>query len=103
MLRDRFSRCFSQAARFRRPRALRAATLGETFPSMGTGSSRSARYCLSSAADENPVESYLCGRGWRARALTPNYMAALQTSVMSPYEVSDIRPGQAFKARASEP
>ena len=48
---------------------------------------------------ENPVEAYLRRRGWKERALTRNYMAALQTSVMSLYEVSDIVPGASFRAR----
>ena len=40
----------SPTARFRRPRALRAAVRGEMLPSIGTGSSRSTRYCVSSMA-----------------------------------------------------
>ena len=48
---------------------------------------------------ENAVEAYLRRRGWRERALTRSYMAALQTSVMSLYEVSDLMPGQSFRAR----
>ena len=48
---------------------------------------------------ENPVEAYLRRRGWKERALTRNYMAALQTSVMSLYEVSDLVPGESFRAR----
>jgi len=49
--------------------------------------------------DENPVETYLRRRGWKERALARSYMAALQTSVMSLYEVSDLVPGQSFRAR----
>lgn len=49
--------------------------------------------------DENPVETYLRRRGWKERALSRSYMAALQTSVMSLYEVSDLVPGQSFCAR----
>jgi hypothetical protein len=49
--------------------------------------------------DENPVEIYLQRRGWKERALTRSYMAALQTSVISLYEVSDLMPGQSFRAR----
>ena len=49
--------------------------------------------------DENPVEIYLRRHGWKERALTRSYMAALQTSVMSLYEVSDLMPGQSFRAR----
>lgn len=48
---------------------------------------------------ENPVEAYLRRRGWKERALTRSYMAALQTSVMSLYEVSDLVPGESFRAR----
>ena len=48
---------------------------------------------------ENPVEAYLRRRGWKERALTRNYMAALQTSVMSLYEVSDLVPGESLRAR----
>jgi len=48
---------------------------------------------------ENPVEAYLRRRGWKERAATRAYMTALQDSVMSLYEVSDILPGQSFRAR----
>lgn len=47
----------------------------------------------------NPVEAYLHRRGWKERALTRSYIAALQTSVMSLYEASDIVPGASFRAR----
>jgi hypothetical protein len=49
--------------------------------------------------DENPVEAYLRRRGWKGRVATRAYMTALQGSVMSLYEVSDIVPGQSFRAR----
>lgn len=49
--------------------------------------------------DENPVEAYLHRRGWKERAATRAYMTALQGSVMSLHEVSDILPGQSFRAR----
>jgi hypothetical protein len=49
--------------------------------------------------DENPVEAYLRRRGWKERVTTRAYMTALQTSVMSLYEVSDIVPGQSLRAR----
>lgn len=49
--------------------------------------------------DENPIEVYLRRRGWKERAITRNYMGALQTSVMSLYEASDIVPGESFRAR----
>jgi hypothetical protein len=48
---------------------------------------------------ETPVEAYLRRRGWKERALTRSYMAALQTSVMSLYEVSDLVPGESLRAR----
>jgi hypothetical protein len=48
---------------------------------------------------ENPVETYLRRRGWKERALTRSYMAALQTSAMSLYEVSELVPGQSLRAR----
>ena len=57
--------------------------------------------------DENPVEIYLRRHGWKERTLTRSYMAVLQTSVMSLYEVSDIVSGQSFRAsdliRGGEP
>ena len=49
--------------------------------------------------DTNPVEAYLKRRGWKESVATRAYMAALQTSVMSLYEVSDIVPGQSLRAR----
>jgi len=49
--------------------------------------------------DENPVESYLRRNSWKERALTRSYMAALQASVMSLYEVSAVVPGESFRAR----
>jgi len=49
--------------------------------------------------DENPVEAYLRRRGWKERVATRTYMTALQGSVMSLHEVSDIVPGQSFRAR----
>jgi hypothetical protein len=48
--------------------------------------------------DENPVEAYLRRRGWKERVTTRAYMTALQTSVMSLYEVSDIVLGQSLRA-----
>jgi hypothetical protein len=47
----------------------------------------------------NPVEVYLQRRGWKESAAARRYMAALQTSVMSLYEVSDITPGESLRAR----
>jgi hypothetical protein len=49
--------------------------------------------------NENPVEAYLRRRGWKERALARSYMTALQTSVMSLYEVSDLVPGESLRAR----
>lgn len=48
---------------------------------------------------ENPVEAYLRRRGWKERATTRAYMAALRDSVMSLHEVSGIVPGRSFRAR----
>lgn len=48
---------------------------------------------------ETAVEAYLRRRGWKERAATRTYMTSLQNSVMSLYEVSDIVPGQSFRAR----
>ena len=47
----------------------------------------------------NPVEAYLRHRGWKESAAARRYMTALQSSVMSLYEVSDITPGQSLRAR----
>ena len=49
--------------------------------------------------DKNPAEDYLQRRGWKERPPTREYIAALQLSVMSLYEVSDVVPGQSFRAR----
>jgi hypothetical protein len=48
---------------------------------------------------QNPVEAYLRRRGWKERVATRSYMTALQTSVMSLYEVSDLVAGRSFRAR----
>ncbi len=57
--------------------------------------------------DENLVEAYLRRRGWKERVVTRAYMTALQDSVMGLYEVSNIVPGQSFRAhdvvRGGEP
>lgn len=47
----------------------------------------------------NVVETYLKRRGWNEAASAKAYMRALRTSVMSLYEVSEIKPGQSFLAR----
>jgi hypothetical protein len=49
---------------------------------------------------EIPGEAYLRRRGWKERATARHSMAALQTSVMSLYEASDILPGQSLRARS---
>ncbi|RUU06969.1 hypothetical protein EOD23_11785 [Mesorhizobium sp. USDA-HM6] len=47
----------------------------------------------------NIVDEYLKRRGWKERAQSRAYMAALRTSVMSLYEVSNVVPGASFVAR----
>jgi hypothetical protein len=47
----------------------------------------------------NIVDGYLKRRGWKESASTRAYMAALRTSVMSLYEVSDIVRDTSFRAR----
>jgi hypothetical protein len=47
----------------------------------------------------NVVEAYLRQHGGNEPVASRQYMTALQTSIMSLYEVSDIRPGQSFRAR----
>ncbi len=47
----------------------------------------------------NIVDDYLKRRGWKETVVDRAYMAALRSSVMSLYEVSDIQPGQSFLAR----
>jgi hypothetical protein len=47
----------------------------------------------------NVVDDYLKRRGWKEGASTRAYMAALRTSVMSLYEVSDIVRDTSFRAR----
>jgi hypothetical protein len=47
----------------------------------------------------NIVDDYLKRRGWKEDASTRIYMAALRTSVMSLYEVSDIVRETSFRAR----
>ncbi|TGP27299.1 MULTISPECIES: hypothetical protein [unclassified Mesorhizobium] len=47
----------------------------------------------------NMVDEYLKRRGWKESAQSRAYMAALRTSVMSLYEVSDVVPGMSFMAR----
>lgn len=47
----------------------------------------------------NFVEDYLKRRGWKETATNKRYMSALQNSIMSLYEVSDIVSGVSFLAR----
>ena len=47
----------------------------------------------------NIVDNYLKRRGWKEGASARAYMAALRTSVMSLYEVSDIVRDTSFRAR----
>ena len=47
----------------------------------------------------NAVEAYLDDRGRKEHAATRAYMTGLQGSVMSLHEVSDVVPGQSFRAR----
>lgn len=47
----------------------------------------------------NVVDSYLKRRGWKEKVINKAYMAALRSSTMSLYEVSDIQPGRSFMAR----
>jgi hypothetical protein len=47
----------------------------------------------------NAVDEYLKRRGWKEPASVRTYMAALRSSTMSLYEVSDIVPGESFRAR----
>jgi hypothetical protein len=47
----------------------------------------------------NIVDDYLKRRGWKENAVDRAYMAALRSSTMSLYEVSDIQPSQSFLAR----
>ena len=46
----------------------------------------------------NIVDDYIRCRGWSEKAVNKAYMEALRDSVMSLYEVSDIRPGDSFMA-----
>ncbi len=49
--------------------------------------------------DRNFIEEYLKRRGWKETGLNTKYMSALRLSVMSLYEVSDVKPGESFLAR----
>lgn len=47
----------------------------------------------------NIVDEYLRRRGWKESASVRTYMTALRNSTMSLHEVSDIVPGESFRAR----
>jgi len=47
----------------------------------------------------NVVDLYLKRRGWNEKKIAKGYMEGIRASVMSLYEVSDIRPGDSFLAR----
>lgn len=47
----------------------------------------------------NVVDEYLKRRGWKEPASVRTYMAALRNSTMSFHEISDIVPGESFRAR----
>ena len=47
----------------------------------------------------NIIEDYLKRRGWNEKAQNKTYMAGLRSSVMSLYEVSDVKAGESFIAR----
>jgi hypothetical protein len=47
----------------------------------------------------NIVEDYLKRRGWNEKAQNKAYMIGLRSSVMSIYEVSDVKSGESFMAR----
>jgi hypothetical protein len=47
----------------------------------------------------NIVDEYLKRRGWKEPASVRTYMTALRNSTMSLHEVSDIVPGESFRAR----
>ena len=49
--------------------------------------------------DGNVVDLYLKRRGWNEKAIPKAYLKAIRGSVMSLYEVSEIRPGESFTAR----
>lgn len=49
--------------------------------------------------EANLVDEYLKRRGWNETTQAKTYLRALQASVPSLYEVSDIKPGISFQAR----
>ena len=49
--------------------------------------------------DGNVVDLYLKRRGWKEKSISKAFLKGVRNSVMSLYEVSDIRPGESFLAR----
>ena len=49
--------------------------------------------------DGNVVDQYLKRRGWNETAIPKAFLKGIRNSVMSIFEVSDIRPGESFMAR----
>ena len=49
--------------------------------------------------DGNVVDLYLKRRGWKEKSIVKAFLKGARNSVMSLYEVSDIRPGESFLAR----
>ncbi|HUB47269.1 MAG TPA: hypothetical protein VMB73_19975 [Acetobacteraceae bacterium] len=48
---------------------------------------------------QNPADLYVKSRGWRESTRTRTYIAGLRKAAMSLYEVSDVVPGESFRAR----
>ena len=49
--------------------------------------------------DGNVVDRYLKRRGWKEKAIPKAFMKGVRSSVMSLYEVRDVRPGKSLLAR----
>jgi len=57
-------------------------------------------FCTTVWEDESNIATdYLKRRGWKETAINRAYIEALRGSVVSLYEVSDVRPGESFLAR----
>jgi hypothetical protein len=57
-------------------------------------------FCTTVWEDESNIATdYLKRRGWKETAINRAYIEALRGSVMSLYEISDVRPGESFLAR----
>ena len=76
-----------------------ASVLGEDFFTMLWGCAFEDFLSRDLEGGRNFVEDYLKRRGWKESASNRGYMTALRSSVISLYEVSDIVPGQSFRAR----